>query len=266
MHRMSHGSCRATALMLGVATGIAGGVSAAGAQAPVDRPPIPAFSAVYVQGGTLQMNVSQLNPHLERLDLPAGSRPGYFTLSNDAYAIGVGAYGVVVNRVGLGLEWTSADAGSESSPTGKSSQLTTSYLMGTIGFAAFTTWHLNVLPFIGIGRGSATLTLRDRAGGAGIPGSSGPTFDDVVLAPGAQSSMSARYVIVQPALAVDYLVLRDNRSTVGVTLGVRLSKAISPNRATWTYAGQTVFGGPDVGPSGTAIRFVVGIGGFRLVK
>ena len=138
--------------------------------------------------------------------------------------------------------------------------------MGTIGYAAFTAWRVNVMPFVGIGTGTLTLTLRDRNGGAGVSGTQDPTFDDVLATPGAQSTMTGRYVIVQPGLAIDYLMLRDDHSSMGVTFGLRLASAISPNRTTWSYSGRDVFGGPDAGPTGGVIRVLIGIGGFNLVK
>lgn len=229
------------------------------------RPEPPAaFSSVFLSAGTLLMDVSKLNPHFERLDLDVKDRPGFYTLSNDAYSVGVGGYGVIYNRVLLGAEFSAADVGSESSPSGKTNQLTTRYGMGTIGYAAWTTWNLSVTPFVGIGAGTATLTLQSRSGGATVSPDQDPTFDEVIMSPGARSVMQGSYVLVQPGLAVDYLVLRDRKSSVGLTLGLRLASTISPNRTTWTYGGRTVFGGPDAGPTGGTVRIVVGIGGFRL--
>lgn len=249
-----------------VMAGVTFGSAVASSQDSVSRPALPAFSNVFLQTGTLLMDVTKLNPHFERLDLDAKDRPGYFTISNDAYSVGFGGYGMVLNRVGLGGEWNSADVGSESSPLGKTNHLTTSYWMGTIGYAAFTTWRVNVMPYVGIGAGTAKLTLSDRNGGSGVSGTRDPTFDEVIQTPGTESTMNGSYVIVQPGVAVDYIVLRDDRSTMGITFGLRLASAISPNRTTWTYSGRTVFGGPDLGPTGGVLRVIVGIGAFRLAK
>src|SRR5581483_7747734 len=126
------------------------------------------------------------------------------------------------------------------------------------------TWRLNVTPFIGIGAGTATLTLQSRDGGPTVSPDQDPTFDEVIMSPGRRSVMTGRYVLVQPGLAVDYLVLRDSRSSVGLTIGLRFASVISPNRTTWTYGGRTVYGGPDAGPTAGTFRIVAGIGGFRL--
>lgn len=225
-----------------------------------------AFSNVYLQTGTLLIAVNRLNPHLERADLEPKNRPGYFTTSGDGYAIGLGGYGIVRQRLALGAEFVSADMGAESSPAGKMTGLTTSYWLGTVGYSMFTTWRVNFIPFLGIGAGTATLTLRDRAGGPGISASQNPGFDDVIMEPGASSAMKGRYVLVQPGLAFDYIVLPTTTSTMGITFGVRLASAISPNRTTWTYRGQSVFGGPDLGPAGGVVRVTLGFGGFRLGK
>jgi hypothetical protein len=261
------GRLRAIAVAACIPAAIGAVAPEAGAQdraTSVGREPPAAFSALFLSTGTLLMDVSKLNPHFERLDLDVKNRPGFYTLSNDGYSVGVGGYGVVYNRLLLGAEFSTADIGSESSPSGKTNQLTTWYGMGTIGYAAWTTWRLNVTPFVGIGAGTATLTLQSRDGGATVSPNQDPTFDEVVMSPGLQSVMKGRYVMVQPGLAVDYLVLRDTKSSVGLTIGLRFASAISPNRTTWTYGGRTVYGGPDAGPTGGTVRIVAGIGGFRL--
>lgn len=222
------------------------------------------FTAVWVGAGTLLVDVSRLNPHFERNDLPELQRPGYFTLSNDGYTFGGGVYGPITNKLLLGGEIHSGDIGEESSPSGKTNQLSTKYWMGTIGWAGFTGWRFTLQPYLGIGTGTVTLTLKSRAGGSGVASGQSPTFDEVVVNPGAKSVMTGSYVIVQPGVGFDYLALRGDSDHYGVVLGLRLSSALSPNRTTWTFRGQDVFGGPDVGPVGGMFRVIIGVGGFRL--
>ncbi len=239
---------------------------AAGVVRPSARAKVPPFSSVYVATGTLLLDVSKLNPHFERLDLPANERPGYFTLSDDAYVVGLGGYGVVLDRVTLGGEFNMADLGEESSPSGKTNRITTSHWMGTAGYALYSGWKLSIIPQLGIGLGSLKLTLRDRNGGPSAEGIQSPTFDEIVEAPGSKSTMTGSYVLVQPGVAVDYIVLRETSSSMGITIGIRFASAISPNRTTWKFNGGDVFGGPDVGPAGGVIRVVAGVGGFRLAQ
>jgi hypothetical protein len=248
-------------LALAFAAAIPGSVHA---QPPMDNPRPAPFSNAYLSAGTLLVDVSKLNPHFERIDLPAAGRPGFFTLSNDSYAVGLGAYGTVMRRFVLGGEWNVADLGEESSPQGKTNHLSTNYWMGTLGFAAFTTWRLNVIPQLGAGSGKATLTLKSRDGGPTVSDTQDPTIDEIIASPGRKSTVTGSYIIVQPGIAVDLLVLRESESTVGLTLGVRLATAISPNRTTWRYQGRPVFGAPDLGPSGGVLRIVAGVGGFRM--
>ena len=226
--------------------------------------PIAPFSTVYGAAGTLLIDVSKLNAHFERTDLDAKDRPGFFTLSNDGYSIGLGGYGAVYNRLLLGAEWHTADMGQESSPTGKTNQLATTYWMATGGYAAWTTWRMTLMPFVGIGTGTMKLTLKSRNGGATVPDGIDPTFDEVIRSPGSISTMSGSYVMVQPGLGVDFLMLKSDASQMGVVIGLRFASTISPNRTTWKYQGREVFGGPDVGPSGGVVRIIAGIGGFRL--
>ncbi|MDQ8165261.1 MAG: hypothetical protein P3A28_05830 [Gemmatimonadota bacterium] len=248
---------------IGLAVGVAA-ASLASAQTSLGSQPIPAFSTFYVTTGTLLMDVSRLNPHFERNDLAANLRPGFYTISNDGYSLGVGGYGPVFNRLLAGGEWHTAQLGEEASPSGKTNALSTNYVMGTLGFAIWTSWRLNVAAFAGVGPGKVKLTLTSRDGGPTVSPSIDPTFDEIVLASGARSVIEGSYLMVQPGMAVDFLMLRQTVDRVGLTLGVRFSSLISPNRTTWTYEGRTVFGGPDAGPTGGSVRVLVGVGGFRM--
>jgi len=222
------------------------------------------FTAVWFGAGTVLVDVSRLNPHFERTDLPELQRPGFFTISNDGFSVGGGAYGPVLPRLLLGAEAHWGDIGEESSPSGKTNHLRTRFAMVTVGFAALTGWRYTLHPFLGIGTGSVRLTLQDRAGGSGVSGTQNPTFDDVVMSPGAESTLKGSYVIVQPGVGFDYLVLRGSGDRVGLVLGLRVSTAVSPNRTTWRHEGREAFGGPDVGPVGGMFRLVAGVGGFRI--
>jgi opacity protein-like surface antigen len=210
------------------------------------------------------MDVTKLNPHFERLDLGASERPGYFTISNDGFSIGGGGYAAVLDRLLVGGEYHFADLGEEASPSGRTNALTTKYVLGTVGYAAFTAWRLNVAPFLGLGVGTAALTLRNRNGGAKVPTDLDPTFDEIVMSPGSRSVLKASYFMVQPGLRVDFLLLPQTDSRIGAVLGLHMSSSLSPNRTTWKYEGRNVFGGPDLGPSGGTFRLVMGLGGFRL--
>jgi hypothetical protein len=222
------------------------------------------FSTVYVTTGTMLMDVTKLNPRFERTDLPADQRPGFFALSNDAYSIGIGGYGTVAERLTLGGEFHTADVGEESSPAGKTNQLSTTYLMGTVGYAMWTNWRVNVIPYFGVGMGSVSLTLKSRDGGPTVPAGQDPTFDEVIAQPGSLSTMKGSYVVVQPGVTIDMLILGRPDGTHGLTLGIHFSSLITPNRTKWTYGGREVFGAPDVGPTSGSIRLVFGYGGFRM--
>ena len=226
------------------------------------------FSSIFISAGKLLMDVSRLNPRFERPDLALLLPPqhtGFDAISNNGFSIGAGGY-TPVGRVLLGGELQYADFGEESSPAGKTDRLETSYGMATVGYAVFSGWRFTVYPFLGVGAGQVTLTLKSRNGVPQSPLTSDPAFDDIVLGNVSESKLTGSYVIVQPGLGFDYLALRNTSSHVGLVLGVRFSSAISPHHATWSYAGRSVFGAPDVGPSGTMLRLVVGIGGFRVAK
>ncbi|MFI5311494.1 MAG: hypothetical protein ACHQQ3_09695, partial [Gemmatimonadales bacterium] len=111
------------------------------------------FTSVFISTGTVLMDVSKLNAHFERPDLlllTPPQRTGYDAISNDGYSIGIGAY-TPVGRILLGGEAHYADLGEESSSSGKTNRLETSYGMATVGFAAFTGWRWTIYPFLGVG-------------------------------------------------------------------------------------------------------------------
>lgn len=220
------------------------------------------FTNFYGQAGRLNANPSSINTHFARPDLAIGT--GFSALSNDAYAIGFGGY-TPVARVLAGFEWSYADFGYETSPQGKTNRAETAYAMAMVGLPLFTSWHVTFFPYLGIGGGAMRVTLKNRDGGATVSLARNPTFDEIVLSPGTDSQILGKYLLVQPGIGFDYLLLKDDaRSHLGVTFGVRLGTVITPNRTTWTYRGHDVFGGPTFQPSGSTLRVLVGIGGFRL--
>ena len=252
-------SRRVTAIALVVA-------AVAPARAQTAAPFVSPFSNVFISVGTLLMDVSKVNERFSRSDLlllVPPKRTGFDAISNDGYAIGLGGY-FPYGRLLVGGEFQYADLGQESSPVGKTNQIQTKYFIGQVGYALWTGWRFTIYPILGVGAGNLILTLKDRAGGASLPGSANPTFDDVILSPGAQSKMSGFYVLVQPGIGFDYLMLRNSSDHVGISFGARVTTSISPNRTTWKYLGNEVFGGPDAGPTSTSIRLSLGIGGFRI--
>ena len=241
-------------------------VAPARAQTTTSSPVVAPFSNVFISVGTFYIDANRLNERFARSDLlqqVPPKRTGFDAIANHGYATGLGGY-FPFGRVLIGGEFQYADLGSESSPAGKTNQLRTTYVLGQIGYAAWTGWRFTLYPFLGVGAGNLTLTLKDRTGGASLPASANPTFDDVVLSPGAKSDMTGFYVLVQPGIGFDYLVLRNDKDHVGISLGVRVTTAISPHRTTWKYMGNEVFGGPDAGPTSSSIRLSLGIGGFRI--
>jgi opacity protein-like surface antigen len=226
------------------------------------------FSAFYGNIGTMLFDVSKLNARFERPDLKLLTPPrttGFDAISNDAVGYGIGGYGPI-GRLLLVGDFQYADVGEEASPSGRTNRLETTYLMATAGYALFTGWKFTLYPYLGIGAGQVSLSLKSRDGGPTVSTSSNPTFDEVVLSPGQSSTIKGSYILVQPGLGFDYLLLRSQKDRLGLTLGIRFSTNLSPNRTTWKYQGREVYGGPDVGPVGTSFRLVFGIGGYRLGK
>lgn len=246
---------RAAALVLATLLGI--NTSAAHAQATLrGDPPIAPFSNFYVATGTVLVDVGKINAHFT----PAN---GFYAISNDAYSVGAG-FTVPVGKLTLGAQYHYFDIGIESSPQGKTDQMTAKFVLAEVGYNFLNLWHWNMYGSFGVGVGSNTLTFRDRNGGPTVSETVDPTFDEILDSPGLKSELTGTFYILEPALGVDYLVLANNDSHIGLTLGLRVSTAITPNRTTWKYKGRDVFGSPDAGPAGAQIRLQFGVGGFRL--
>ena len=231
--------------------------STARAQAgPGGDPPIAPFSNFYIATGKVLVDVGKINAHFNNAN-------GFYAISNDAYSVGAG-FTVPIGNFTLGAQYHYFDIGQESSPQGKTDQMTSTFAMIDVGFNFLTFWHWNLYGSVGGGVGTATLFFRDRNGGPTVSLAVDPTFDEILLSPGLKSELTGTYFIIAPAIGVDYLVLANNDSHVGLTVGFHIATAISPNRTTWKYKGRDVFGAPDAGPAGAQIRLQFGVGGFRL--
>lgn len=223
---------------------------------PVD-PPVPPFTNVYLALGNAFTNVDALNARF--------STTNYDAIAGHGFSVGVGGY-VPFGRALFGAEYHSADFGFESTDVGRTNKMNSHYWMGTIGYALYTSWHFNVVGELGAGLGTTTITVSDRNGGTPVGTGSDPLFDDILASPGSSSVLTGTYTVFQPAVGVDYLMLRTEQSHVGVTFGLRVGTSISPHRTSWTYEGRDVVGAPDAGPVGGFLRLSVGIGGFTLVR
>jgi opacity protein-like surface antigen len=122
------------------------------------------FSAFYGNVGTMLFDVSKLNARFERPDLKLLTPPrttGFDAISNDAVGYGFGGYGPI-GRLLLGGEYQYGDVGEEASPSGRTNRLETTYIMATAGYAIYNGWKFTLYPYLGIGAGQVTLSLKIR--------------------------------------------------------------------------------------------------------
>ena len=258
----------ATARSAALSVALSGALVVSTAGTALAQDGVAPFSAFYGNVGTMLFDVSKLNARFERPDLKLLTPPrstGFLAISNDAVGYGFGGYGPI-GRLLLGGEFQYGDVGEEASPNGRTNRLESTYVMATAGYALFNGWKFTLYPYLGIGAGQVSLSLKSRDGGPTVSSTSNPTFDEVILSPGQSSTMKGSYILVQPGVGFDYLLLRNQKDRFGITLGMRFSTNLSPNRTTWKYQGRDVYGGPDVGPVGTSFRLIFGIGGYRLAK
>jgi hypothetical protein len=230
-------------------------IACAKAQDAPANPPIAPFNNFFVALGNAFSNVDLLNARFDSTK--------YDAIAGHGYSIGAGAY-VPFGRALFGAEYHAADFGFESSSIGRTNKMNSAYWMGTVGYAFYTTWQFNFLGFLGVGEGTTKLVVSDRNGGATVATNVDPLFNDILSNPGFSSTINGTYTLVQPGIGVDYLMLRSEKSQIGVTFGIRLGTTISPHRTAWTYEGRNVVGAPDAGPVGSFVRLTLGVGGFKL--
>jgi hypothetical protein len=214
----------------------------AGAQDPSANPPIAPFTNVFISLGNSFSNVDALNVRFDSTHYDAIAGHGF----------------------SIGGEYHDADFGFESTGTGRTNKMHSHYWMGTVGYALYTTWRFNFVGFLGVGMGTTKITVSDRNGGATVGTSVDPLFDDILASPGFSSNITGSYSVFQPGIGLDFLMLRSEKSHVGVTFGMRFGTTISPHRTAWTYEGRNVVGAPDAGPVGSFLRLSLGVGGFKL--
>ena len=184
----------------------------------------------------------------------------YFAVSNDAISYG-GGVRMGWGRMILGGEFAVTTFGEEGDPvSGRNSLLRSRFALGQIGYAWWAGRHLNIYPMLGVGAGTMVLTLSDRNGGGSPPAGVDPRFTDIALHPNFSSKLDATYLLFEPAIGADWLVLRSLGDRFGLTFGARIGRKIAPNRAAWKFEGRKVIGGPDVGPDGAWLRLTAGIG------
>ncbi len=215
------------------------------------------FTNVFVSLGNAFSNVTALNVRFDSAK--------YDAIAGHGFSIGGGGY-IPYGRALFGGEYHDADFGFESTGSGRTNKMHSHYWMVTGGYALWTSWHFNVIGFLGVGMGSTKITVSDRNGGATASTAIDPLFDDVLSHPGFSSVLTGTYSVFQPGIGIDYLMLKSETSQVGVTFGLRMGTTISPHRTAWTYEGHNVVGAPDAGPVGSFLRLSVGVGGFKLAR
>jgi hypothetical protein len=222
------------------------------------EPIITPFANFYIAGGQAKFDVSGINARFNKDN-------GFFALSGDAYTSGLGFY-IPIGGILAGLDYEVLDNGFESTPAGRTDVLSSAMIQGRAGFRLFSSWNLTIHGDLQLGGGIATIKFRDRTGGAGLAPATNPTWDEILVKPGAESELRGRFYFIAPGVGFDYIFLTDAKSQRGFTLGVQVATSLAPHRTAWTYGGHDVFGAPDGAPVGAQVRVTLGYGGFSLKK
>jgi hypothetical protein len=210
------------------------------------------YASIFLATGGSVASTGDLNTRLDTAK--------YFAVSNDAISYGGGGR-VSFGRMVLGGEFAMTEFGEEGNPAnGKTSALRSQFYLAQVGYAVYAGRHFNAYPMMGVGAGTMVVTLSDRNGGGAPAAGVDPSFTDIIFHPNHSSKLNATYLLFEPSIGVDWLVLRSVGDRLGVTFGARLGKKISPNRAAWKLDGRKVVGGPDLGPDGAWFRLTAGIG------
>lgn len=210
------------------------------------------YASLFFSAGGAYATTGELNARLDTAK--------YYAVSNDAISYGGGGR-LNFGRMIFGGEFAVTDFGEEGNPSnGKTSALRSRYFMGQFGYALYAGRHLNLYSLLGVGGGTMIVTLSDSKGGGAPAAGVDPSFTDVVLHPNYSSKLDATYLLFEPSIGFDWLVLRSVGDRFGTTFGARVGHKIAPNRAAWKLDGRKVVGGPDLGPDGAWLRVTVGIG------
>jgi hypothetical protein len=211
------------------------------------------FHALVLTTGATTMSVDAINAALQ------SATPVFAGLSNDGITYGASGY-YAFGRALLGADYSRTTFGEEGLSNGRTDDLNSQQILGTVSYAIIATGHLNVFPTLGVGIGHFDVTLRDRAGGAGATAAQ-PTFAEIAQNPGLETTISGSHLAYSVGGGADYLITRGVPDHAGVVFGVRAGYLLAPNRTTWTAGGRTVVAGPDASAGGPFVRVVVGIGG-----
>lgn len=215
-------------------------------------PTFPARWSVFVSTGAATFETANINALL--------GAAGFFAVSDDAIGFGGGGFGSF-GPLRIGAEHMRLDGGAESTPGGLSARVEASYTTVTLGWDLRPRGRLSIAPTLGVGRGSYVLTVGDRNGGAPVPASPAPTFDEILDAPGTSSRIAGGHWVFEPMLAADLLVVRGSSQRRGITIGARAGYRVAPNRPDWEYRGTAAAGGPIDQAKGPIVRLTVGVGG-----
>ncbi len=216
-----------------------------------------AFGSVQLVTGGAYMDIEALNARY--------NKAGYNTISNDAIAFGIAAYGAWGSTL-IGLEHGVADFGEEGAVSGRVNRLKSSHTMLQVGYAVIQKNWVQLYPYLGVGGGKVNIFARDAGAATVAPDSSLisalPTFDNVISRAGRDGLwVNGGFLLFEPGIGADFLFRRRAADRLGLVMGVRVGNRIAPNNTTWKWSGRSVVAGPDTGPGGTYVRVTFGIGG-----
>ncbi len=208
------------------------------------------FHVVAFTTGATVMSVSSINSLL--------TAANFAGLSTDGISYGLTAH-YAFGRALLGVDAGHVTFGEEGLNNGRTDDLNANQLLGTAGYAIYSSKQAIIYPQLGVGIGQFDVTLRDRNGGAKASPSQ-PTFAEVAQNPGSTTTLSGSHLLFGVGAGADFLVTRGT-GDVGVVFGIRGGALLSPNRTTWKADGRDVLAGPDASAQGPFLRVVIGIGG-----
>jgi hypothetical protein len=123
-----------------------------------------------------------------------------------------------------------------------------------MGFIAYAHDGFTLTPMVGLGGGGYELEILEREA---------PTFNEVLQDPGRSSRMSNSAFLIDAGAQFDFIITGGHRrhGRGGILLGVRAGWVFAPWVGNWSLESQEIAGGPDVGPTGPYVRFLIGGGG-----
>lgn len=196
------------------------------------------INSTYGFVGFSQPQIDSLNHRLSSFN--------YSQFEKEFLCWGVGFYSSVGKSVLMGFEWQKSSGKEKTSADGTVEQKleSTSWFVN-LGIMALNTGIIRVFPYIGIGDGTMTLTLKDV---------NLPSFDDIISGDFGETKIKTGGILIKPALGVEV------KTSAHFVIGVHAGYVFDPQVGDWKVEDTEIANGPKSGLTSPYVYLTLGLG------